>query len=215
MSGSTGSEICSTFVEALGLKTLFAAFMGKASFNHSHIQSMLISWQTSKKQKHTASTQATEDASHILGIISSLFTNLPSDSSDRIRLLAKFVENNYEKVDKLLEMREHASSRLKVVDSEIETEKKVFIVGHGDCMAVVGSHMLQVLLAEGTIEPENEELWYLQRLDGGLFILQTLDYILAWVAMEDDGVRTIIHYPFPLLTTVTLGADSSHQDART
>lgn len=150
MSGSAGSEICSTFVEALGLKTLFAAFMGK--------------------QKHNASTQATEDASHILGIMSSLFTNLPSDSSDRIRLLAKFVENNYEKVDKLLEMREHASSRLKVVDSEIETEKKA-------------------LLAESTIEPENEELWYLRRLDGGLFILQTLDYILAWVALEDDGAR--------------------------
>ncbi|KAG6332958.1 hypothetical protein ID866_6132 [Astraeus odoratus] len=155
MSGSEGSEICSTFIEALGLKTLFSAFMGK---------------QTSKKQKHGTSFQATEDASHILGIISSLFTNLPSDSSDRIRLLAKFVENNYEKVDKLLEMREHASNRLKAVDAEIEAEKKE-------------------LLAEGAIEPGNEDLWYLQRLDGGLFTLQTVDYILAWIAMEDDGVR--------------------------
>lgn len=41
--------------------------------------------------------------------------------------------------------------------------------------------------------PEDEDLFYLRRLDGGLFILQTLDYILAWIAMEDDGVscRTI------------------------
>lgn len=38
------------------------------------------------------------------------------------------------------------------------------------------------------IGPENEDLFYLRRLDGGLFTLQTLDYILAWVAMEDDGV---------------------------
>jgi len=134
--------------------------------------------------------------------MSSLFTNLPSDSSDRIRLLAKFVENNYEKVDKLLEMREHASSRLKAVDSDIETEKKVFIVKHGDCMIIVGSYTLQALLAEGTIEPENEELWYLRRLDGGLFILQTLDYILAWVALEDDGVRPVFHYFFSSLTVV-------------
>jgi hypothetical protein len=29
----------------------------------------------------------------------------------------------------------------------------------------------------------------LQRLDGGLFTLQTVDYILAWVMVEDDGVN--------------------------
>ena len=36
-----------------------------------------------------------------------------------------------------------------------------------------------------------QDLWYLRRLDGGLFTLQTVDYILAWVAMEDDGVRVL------------------------
>lgn len=63
--------------------------------------------------------------SHILGIISSLLTNLPSDTPERIRLLAKFVENNYEKVDKLLEIRDSAYTRLKVTDKEIEADKKV------------------------------------------------------------------------------------------
>ncbi|KAF9247089.1 Catenin-beta-like protein [Melanogaster broomeanus] len=149
MSGPAGSELCSNFVEALGLKTLFSAFMGKV-------------------------IPASEDTSHILGIISSLLSNLPSDSTDRIRLLAKFVESNYEKVDKLLEVREHAHGRLKVVDTEIETEKK------------------EMLAEEGGIDPEDEELFYLRRLDGGLFTLQTLDYILAWIAMEDDGVRAHI-----------------------
>lgn len=38
------------------------------------------------------------------------------------------------------------------------------------------------------VGPEEEDMWYLRRLDGGLFTLQTVDYILAWVAMEDDGV---------------------------
>jgi beta-catenin-like protein 1 len=35
------------------------------------------------------------------------------------------VENNYEKADKLLEIRDHALSRLAVVDAEIDKEKKV------------------------------------------------------------------------------------------
>ncbi|KIK95590.1 hypothetical protein PAXRUDRAFT_374045 [Paxillus rubicundulus Ve08.2h10] len=155
MSGPMGSPLCSNFVEALGLKALFSAFMGKAS----------------KKQKIMA--PASEDISHILGIISSLLSNLSSDSTDRIRLLAKFVEVNYEKVDKLLELRENTYSRLKVVDAEIEAEKKD-------------------ILAQEVVNGPEEDLFYLRRLDGGLFTLQTLDYILAWIAMEDDGVRAHI-----------------------
>ncbi|KAG0709685.1 Catenin-beta-like protein [Suillus ampliporus] len=155
MSGAAGTAICANFVEVLGLKTLFAAFMGKGS----------------KKSKSNGPAAASEDTSHILGIVSSLFSNIPSESPDRIRLLAKFVENNYEKTDKLLEVRENAHSRLKVVDVEIEAEKK------------------EILAEGGEIEPEDEDLFYLRRLDGGLFTLQTVDYILAWVVMEDDGIR--------------------------
>jgi len=45
------------------------------------------------------------------------------------------------------------------------------------------------MIAEGEKPGEDEEaLWYLRRLDGGLFTLQTVDYILAWLTMEDDGV---------------------------
>jgi len=111
-----------------------------------------------------------EDVTHILGIISSLFSNIPSESPARIRLLAKFVESNYEKVDKLLEIRENGHMRLKSTNREIEKEK-----------------------ADLTDEDEASELeadWYIRRLDGGLFTLQTVDYILAWIMMEDDGIRT-------------------------
>ncbi|OSD04244.1 DUF1716-domain-containing protein [Trametes coccinea BRFM310] len=158
MSGPAGTAACETFVEALGLKTLFSSFMGKAG----------------KKQKATAGHAASEDTAHTLGIVSSLLSNLASDSPARIRLLAKFVENNYEKPEKLLEIREAAQGRLKATDKEIEDEKKV------------SNH------AGEEIEPEMEDLWYLRRLDGGLFTLQTVDYILAWIAMEDDGVRAHI-----------------------
>ncbi|KAG9017953.1 hypothetical protein FRB90_012839 [Tulasnella sp. 427] len=156
MQGTAGTACCEMFVEALGLKTLFSAFMGKA-----------------KKQKNPlATTPASEDATHILGIISSLFSNIPSESTARVRLLTKFVESDYEKVDRLLEIRESAEARLAVTNKEIEQERREMI-------------------ADGEeVGPEDEDRWYLRKVDGGLFTLQTADYILGWVCMEDDGVRS-------------------------
>ena len=133
---------------------------------------LLRQLQTLKKQKGATQSPAPEDTTHTLGILSSLFTNLPSDSPARIRLLAKFVENNYEKADKLLDIRTSAQTRLTVVDREIDAEKEA------------------LLKAADEIGGE-EGAWYLRRLDGGLYTLQTVDYILAWIIMEDDGVGAI------------------------
>jgi beta-catenin-like protein 1 len=73
-------------------------------------------------------------------------------------------------VERLLEIRDFATSRLVATDQEISTEKAE-------------------LLKEGeTVTVEDEDVWYLRRLDGGLFTLQTVDYILGWICMEDDGV---------------------------
>jgi beta-catenin-like protein 1 len=58
------------------------------------------------------------------------------------------------------------------VDREIDAEKEA------------------LLRAAEEIGGEEEE-WYLRRLDGGLYTLQTVDYILAWIIMEDDGVSAI------------------------
>jgi beta-catenin-like protein 1 len=126
-----------------------------------------------KKQKSAIQFSSPEDTTHTLGILSSLFTNLPSDSPARIRLLAKFVENNYEKTDKLLDIRTSAQTRLTDVDREIDAEKEA---------------RLKAAEKKGG---EEEDAWYLRRLDGGLYTLQTVDYILAWIIMEDDGVGTI------------------------
>ena len=99
-----------------------------------------------------------------------MLSNLASDTAPRMRLLAKFVENSYEELDRLLEIRENAEIRLKVVDKEIEKEKTD--------MKEEGEEITEV----------EEDRWYLRRLDGGLYTLQTVDYIIAWVCMEDDGV---------------------------
>ncbi|CAE7171719.1 unnamed protein product [Rhizoctonia solani] len=161
LSGPLGAANCATFIEAMGLKPLFSAFMGK----------------NSKKSKSGTAMPASEDIGHILGVISSLFANLDSDSPPRIRVLAKFVEAEYEKIDRLVELREQAESRLKITDREVNAEKKE-------------------LLAEGEDASEMEDVFLLRRLDGGLFTLQVIDVILAWVVMEDDGIKQHVEMLF-------------------
>jgi beta-catenin-like protein 1 len=90
---------------------------------------------STKRQKTNIDPPHSEDVGHILGIISSLLTNLASDSTHRVRLLAKFVEGEYEKVDKLLEIRDGARKRLRNTEEELEQEKQVCLV-----IALTNSH---------------------------------------------------------------------------
>lgn len=148
------------------------------SFRHSWARSALSSSNSlgsadiqgeGKKKKLNASSSF-EDEEHLLGILVSLFTNLESDTPARIRLIAKFVENNYEKVERLLEMREVAESRLKPVDKDIMRERKVMEANREE------------------IDEDIEGEWYLRRSEAGMSALQNADYVLGWICMEDDGV---------------------------
>ena len=56
---------------------------------------------------------------------------------------------------------------------------------------------------EDAITPEVEDVFYIRRFDGGLFTLQIVDYILAWLMMEDDGV-SLSRDTFQLLFTFYL-----------
>jgi beta-catenin-like protein 1 len=61
--------------------------------------------------------------------------------------------------------------------------------------------VVQELLADGQeIDVVEEDVWYLRRLDAGLFTLQNVDYILAWVSMEDDGVSDVISWAASMLS---------------
>jgi hypothetical protein len=90
-----------------------------------HATGIIADFQGSTKKSKLGATSSFEDEEHLLGILVSLFTNLASDTPERIRLLSKFVENDYEKVDRLLEMRDAAEGRLKAVNREIGMERKV------------------------------------------------------------------------------------------
>jgi beta-catenin-like protein 1 len=53
------------------------------------------------------------------------------------------------------------------------------------------------------LDEDELEMFYLRRLESGLFTLQTIDFILAWLIMEDDGVCCPFYLsplPFFLLT---------------
>lgn len=123
-----GTPACERFVEMLGLKPFFSAFMGKVCRIHHSLTYRRVTpanKQGEEKKKNPHATSPREDEEHLIGILSALFTNLPSDSAERIRVVAKFVENEYAKVERLLEIRETAMGRLRSVEAEIEVEKDV------------------------------------------------------------------------------------------
>ena len=144
--GGDGAVVCMRVVEAQGLRTVFGWFM-----------------KSSEKSPDSSRRKAVE---HLLGIFASLLRSLPSDSAPRIRTLAKFVERNYEKVEKLLDLREEYIRGVKAVEKNIKEQKSLMDAGE-----------------------EDEESFLERRLEGGLFCLQLIDQILAWLCAEDDGAR--------------------------
>lgn len=75
--------------------------------------------------------------------------------AQRQRLLAKFTENNLEKVDRLLELHLKYLEKVEVVDREIESQPN---------------------------SDEDEDANYIKRLAGGLFTLQLIDYIILEIS---------------------------------
>lgn len=78
------------------------------------------------------------------------------------------MEKDYEKIEKLVKLRREYSARLSPVEQAIAKERK-------------------------GLSAEDQELmageWLSRRFDAGLFSLQTIDVILAWLIAEDDGAK--------------------------
>jgi len=116
-----------------------------------------------------------ETTEHLLGIFASLLRSLPADEAPRIRTLAKFVEREYEKIGKLVKLRREYAARVEGVDARIAEERR------------------------GLDEEEREERadeWLSRRMDAGLFCLQTVDVVLAWLVAEDPGAERKIRALF-------------------
>ncbi|KAJ8105330.1 hypothetical protein ONZ43_g7470 [Nemania bipapillata] len=143
--GTSGVEVCQKIVEAGGLKNVFTLFMKKSTDYRA--------------------------AEHLIGIFASMLRVLPADSAERIRLLAKFVEKDYEKAAKLVKLRRECAARMGAVDEAIRAEQARMSAEEREDMA---------------------DEWFSRRLDAGLFSLQTLDVVLAWLVAEDGGARDAI-----------------------
>ncbi|PKA48457.1 hypothetical protein AXF42_Ash019913 [Apostasia shenzhenica] len=128
---------CERFVDVLGLKTAFAAFMGKIP--------------VSKKNKRESYQEELEE--RIISLISSLFAGI-TRGSRRERLLSKFVENECEKIDRLMELYMRYSNRVK---AETERLNKLDI---------------------DDLEIDEEER-YNRKLEAGLYTLQLIAVILG------------------------------------
>jgi len=144
LTGAEGIDNCLKFIDILGLRTLFPLFM-----------------KTPKRSKR-AGVSAEEHEDHVISILASLFKNVTSTNNglkQRERLLAKWTENDHEKVDRLMEV--HDKYLAKVEESDKAIDKEV-----------------RMMAKDPEQEPLSDEEIYMKRLEGGLFCLQQVDYII-------------------------------------
>ncbi|CAM8933474.1 unnamed protein product [Rhodiola kirilowii] len=152
------------FVDVLGLKTIFAAFMDKSSCTHVNFP-LLFQIPLSKKNKKERYQEELEE--RILSLIASLFSGILRGSR-RDRLLSKFVEFEYEKIDRLMELYMRYSDRVKA-----ETER-----------------ISQLELDD--LKLDEDEL-YNRKLESGLYTLQLIAVILGHLwSSEHQGMRARI-----------------------
>jgi beta-catenin-like protein 1 len=70
-----------------------------------------------------------------------------------------------------------------------------------------------LITEEEEVTQDDKDAWYLRKLEGGLFTLQNVDYILAWIAMEDDGVSETALRILVSHQTSILDSNASYPDA--
>ena len=108
----------------------------------------------------------------MIGIFVSLFRHLAADSPERIRVLLKFAEKDYEKITTLLSIRDEFIAKLARIDVELASEN----VADTD-----------------ESEEERRQRWYLRKVEGGGFVVQLCALLMGWLAIEDGGMRKFIN----------------------
>ena len=131
--------LCEQFVSSLGLGPLFGFFMGKG-FDKSN-----------KKRRE----QALEMQESVISIVTNLLQKLPVGSK-RNRVLAKFAEQDCEKLDRLVELWHEYNEKL------------------GDATETLDK------------AAEDAELEYLELMDSGLYVLQQLAVVKAYLWASGD-----------------------------
>ena len=149
LGGLGGAPACGRLVEVAGLRTVFGMFMKKVC--------PVLSNCRDKSIKTDLQQQENQTIEHLLGIFASLLRLLPGGSAERIRTLAKFMEKDYGKIEKLVNLRRDYASRVSPVEQAIEKERKNYSKDEQEVMA-----------------PE----WLSRRFDAGLFSIQVCSLLV-------------------------------------
>ncbi|KAL8200304.1 hypothetical protein R6Q57_011643 [Mikania cordata] len=157
---------CERFVDVMGLKTAFPAFMvmccAQKYISYNHMLSLFMI-PTSKNKKRSKE----ELEERLISLVASLFGGILKGSR-RERLLSKFVENEFEKIDRLMELYMRYSNRVK------EESERLNDIELDD------------------LEMDEEEK-YNRKLESGLYSLQLIAVILGhlWTS-EHPRIRARI-----------------------
>ena len=118
------------------------------------------------KRAGVSSEEHEERTISIMASILKNVTNLNNAGKQRERILVKFTENDHEKVDRLMELHDKYLGKVQSSDAELEEEIRTL---------------------EGTAAELSEEEIYMKRLEGGLFTLQLVDYIILEICSCGAG----------------------------
>lgn len=139
---------CQIFVEKLGLKVLFAMFMRRAP-------------------QPKARSAAREGEEHVCSIVQSLCRYCAGTAAARV--LNKFTENRFEKLERLLELHEECVRTVRAADA---------------------ARPSGVRGLDRELELDPEEQLFLDRCDAGLFTLQQVDLVLVRLAAMGNREAT-------------------------
>lgn len=148
LSGPDGRDNCNKFVDVLGLRTIFPLFM-----------------KTPRRPKKVWTLSTDQHEEHVASIIASMLRNCRG--AQRQRLLAKFAENDYEKVDRLIELHLKYLEKVDAADAAAGEDEEM----------------------EEEEDEEEKDANYLKRLSAGLFTLQLVDYVVLEVSATAEPVK--------------------------
>ena len=182
LSGATSDTLAIHFINAGGMKRIFPIFMGKGT------KKLAAAY----PDEYAESRDAQECISCILSLCKAT-ASTSTTTTYRERLFNKFVENQGEKLVRLVTCFQVYRLRLGLVESDLD------LLVHED--------------------QRDLDVEYLRRLDAGLYTLQMISIVIATLALQDDvpdfSVRvlactlTLYAYSF-----VNLSRSSSYQSAR-
>ncbi|PFH32380.1 putative beta-catenin family protein 1 [Besnoitia besnoiti] len=149
---------CQLFVEKLGLKFLFSIFMRKS--------------RPTQQKRKKSKAQEKQDEEHAVSIINSLCRGCSGIATARV--LNKFMENQCEKIERLLELHDSYHAR---VDAYLERRDEEEKEKDEDELAK-------------ELEIDKEERRYLDACDHGLFTLQQIDSIIVRLVNMGNALVT-------------------------